>query len=60
MEAIFGVATVWDLDELHTSVELHRKQDEIVHLMYQQVTSFKRLDGTARFKHQAIINLHHP
>ena len=39
LKAIFGVATVWDLNELHTTVdELHRKQDEIVHSLNQKVT----------------------
>ena len=58
LKAIFGVATVWDLGELHTTVDvLHRKQDEIVHSMNRQVTYFKQLDGTVRFHNQAITNL---
>jgi hypothetical protein len=58
LKTIFGVATVWDLGELHTTVdELHRKQDEIVHSMNRQVTYFKQLDGTVKFHNQAITNL---
>jgi hypothetical protein len=58
LKTIFGVATVWDLGELHTKVdELHRKQDEIVHSLNHQVTYIKQLDGTVRFHNQAITNL---
>jgi mannitol-specific phosphotransferase system IIBC component len=47
LKALFGTATVLDLDVLHSAVdELHRKQDIIVHSMNQQVTYFKQLDGT--------------
>ena len=58
LKTIFGVATVWDIGELHTTVdELHRKQDEIEHSMNRQVTYFKQLDGAVRFHNQAITNL---
>jgi len=58
LKTIFGVATIWDLGELHTMVdELHRKQGEIVHSMNHQVTYIKQLDGTIRFHNQAITNL---
>jgi hypothetical protein len=58
LKTIFGVATIWDLGELHTTVdELHRKQDDIVHSLNHQVTYIKQLDGTVRFHNQAITNL---
>jgi hypothetical protein len=58
LKALFGTATVLDLDMLHSTVdELHRKQYTIVHSMNQQVTYFKQLDGTVRFNYQAIANL---
>jgi hypothetical protein len=58
LKTIFGVATIWDLGELHTTVdELHRKQDDIVHSLNHQVTYIKQLDGTVRFHNQAITDL---
>jgi hypothetical protein len=58
LKTIFGIATVADLSDLHTTVDdLHRKEDTIVHSLNQQVTYLKELDGTVRFNYQAVANL---
>ena len=47
MKVLFGIATVSDLDELHTAAdELRKKEDAIVRSMNLHVNYFKQLDGT--------------
>jgi hypothetical protein len=58
LKTLFGIVTVADLSDLYaTVIDLHRKQDTIVHSSKQQVTYLKQLDGTVRFNHEAIANL---
>jgi hypothetical protein len=58
LKTLFGIATVADLSDLHTTVDdLHRKENTIVHSLNQQFTYLKQLDGTVRFNHEAVANL---
>jgi hypothetical protein len=57
LKTLFGVGTVADLGNLHTTVGDLQRKDTIVHSLNQQVTYLKQLDGTVRFNYQAVANL---
>jgi enhancing lycopene biosynthesis protein 2 len=58
LKTLFGVATIVDLGDLHTTVDvLQQKEDAIVHSLNQQVTYLKQLDGLVRFNYQAVANM---
>ena len=58
LKALFGVATVVDLSDLHTTIDvMQRKEDSIVHSLNQQISYLKQLDGSVRFNYQAVANL---
>jgi len=58
LKALFGVATVVDLSDLHTTIDvMQRKEDSIVHSLNRQVSYLKQLDGSVRFIYQAVANL---
>jgi hypothetical protein len=58
LKALFGTATVMDLDGLHTTTDvIESKEDAIVHSLNQQVTYLKQLDGTVKFNYEAIAKL---
>jgi uncharacterized protein YoxC len=58
LKALFGVATVVDLGDLHTTIDvLQKKEDPIVHSLNQQVTYLKQLNGSVRFNYQSVANL---
>jgi hypothetical protein len=58
LKALFGTATVMDLNQLHSTVDdLHKINDLIIHSLNSQVTYLKELDGTAKFNAEAITGL---
>jgi methyl-accepting chemotaxis protein len=58
LKALFGTATVMDLNQLHSTVdELHKRVDLITHSLNSQVTYFKELDRTVKFNAETIIGL---
>lgn len=58
MKAVFGTATVYDVNSLHEALnELQLSQKDIVHSMSQQVTCMKKLDNVTSVNLHAITNL---
>ena len=56
MKTIFGMATVADLEALHTTVgELHQRQEIVTHSLDRQLTYF-RLEDTAQVDHNMLTN----
>jgi predicted amino acid-binding ACT domain protein len=58
LKALFGVATLVDLGDLHTTVDvLQGKEGAIVHSLNQQVKYLKQQAGSGRFNYQAVATL---
>jgi uncharacterized protein with von Willebrand factor type A (vWA) domain len=58
LKALFGTATMLDLNDLHSNVyELHRKEELMVHSLNQQVSYLKSLNGNVKANATAIFGL---
>jgi hypothetical protein len=56
--ALFGTSTVRDINTLHRTLgKLHKKQEEVVHSVAQQVACFIHLSRDVQFNYMAVSNL---
>jgi len=54
----FGTATLWDVEELHRSVDrMHKTEGDIIHSVNQQMTYLKTLDSAVKFNTEAVETL---
>ena len=54
----FGTATLWDVEELHRSVDrMHKTEGDIIHSVNQQMTYSKTLDSAVKFNTEAVETL---
>ena len=54
----FGTVTLWDVEELHRSVDrMHKTEGDVVHSVSQQVTYLKTLDCAVKFNTEAVETL---